>query len=108
MSFRNLSHCLLAALLGWFTVAAAGAAESPFVRTAEIEPDIQFWTRVYTEVTTNGGLVHDERNLGVVYEVISFPESLTPGERSKRVDAAKDKYRAILKRLASGNSTGSA
>ena len=107
MSFRNLSHCLLAALLGWFTVAAAGAAESPFVRTAEIEPDIQFWTRVYTEVTTNGGLVHDERNLGVVYEVISFPESLTPRERSKRVDAAKDKYRAILKRLASGNSTGS-
>ncbi len=107
MSLRNLSHCLLATLLGSITVATAWAAESPFVRTAEIEPDIQFWTRVYTEVTTNGGLVHDERNLGVVYEVISFPEALTPAERSKRVDAAKDKYRAILKRLASGNSTGS-
>jgi peptidoglycan lytic transglycosylase D len=107
MSFRSLSSCLLATLLGAITATTAGAAENPFVRTAEIEPDIQFWTRVYTEVTTNGGLVHDERNLGIVYEVISFPEALTPGERSKRVDAAKEKYRAILKRLASGNSTGS-
>ena len=107
MSFRNLLNCLLLMSLGLIFVAAAGAAESPFVRTAEIEPDIQFWTRVYTEVTTNGGLIHDERNLGIVYEVISFPEGLTPSERSKRVDAAKDKYQAILKRLASGNSTGS-
>ncbi len=107
MSFRNLLNCLLLMSLGLILVATAGAAESPFVRTAEIEPDIQFWTRVYTEVTTNGGLIHDERNLGIVYEVISFPEGLTPSERSKRVDAAKDKYQAILKRLASGNSTGS-
>ena len=104
---RKLSNLLLAMLLGSLAVAVTEAAESPFVRTPEIEPDIQFWTRVYTEVTTNGGLVHDERNLGVVYEVISFPETLTPTQRSKRVDEAKDKYRAILKRLASGNSTGS-
>ncbi len=26
-----------------------------FVRPAELEPDIAFWRRVYTEVTTEGG-----------------------------------------------------
>jgi membrane-bound lytic murein transglycosylase D len=107
MSLRNLSKLMLAICLASLTVTAVEAAESPFVRTPEIEPDIRFWTRVYTEVTTNGGLVHDERNLGIVYEVISFPETLSPAQRSKRVDEAKDKYRAILKRLASGNTGGS-
>ena len=79
----------------------AGAA-SPFVRPEEIEPDVRFWARVYTEVTTNGGFVHDDRHLGVVYEVITFPENLAPSERSRRVERAKDKYRAVLKRLAHG------
>ncbi len=79
----------------------AGAA-SPFVPPAELEPDVRFWTRVYTEVTTNGGFVHDDRHLGVVYEVITFPEALAPSERAKRVERAKDRYRAILKRLARG------
>jgi membrane-bound lytic murein transglycosylase D len=78
------------------------ATDSPFVHSSEIEPDIQFWERVYTEVTTNGGLVHDDRKLGVVYEVIRFPENLPRAERSRRVEQAKDKYRAILRHLASG------
>lgn len=72
------------------------------MRPAEIEPDVRFWTRVYTEVTTNGGFVHDDRHLGVVYEVITFPENLAPSERARRVERAKDKYRAVLKRLARG------
>jgi membrane-bound lytic murein transglycosylase D len=107
MSLGNLSKHLLAAVLASSPWTGVVGAESPFVRPAEIEPDIGFWTRIYTEVTTNGGFVHDDRNLGVVYEVISFPESLSPAQRAKVADAAKDKYSAILKRLASGNGTGS-
>jgi membrane-bound lytic murein transglycosylase D len=81
------------------SVAPARAA-TPFVRPAEIEPDVRFWTRVYTEVTTNGGFVHDARHLGVVYEVITFPQALSPSERSRRVERVKDKYEAALRRLA--------
>lgn len=77
-------------------------AASPFVRPSELEPDVRFWTRVYTEVTTNGGFIHDDRHLGVVYEVVTFPQALTPSARAKRVERAKDGYRAILKRLARG------
>ncbi len=97
---RSLQTLLIIVLL-------AGAAEpagatSPFVRPEELELDVRFWTRVYTEVTTNGGFVHDDRHLGVVYEVIAFPETLSPKERARRVERAKDKYRAVLKRLARG------
>ena len=108
MRIQKSSKCALLALLGLVAGAAAPAAESPFVKRPELEPDIRFWTRVYTEVTTNAGFVHDDRNLDVVYEVITFPETLSPAQRSKVVDAARDKYSAILKRLASGSGTDAA
>ena len=75
------------------------------MRPTEIEPDVHFWTRVYTEVTTNGGFVHDDRHLGVVYEVVTFSENLSPSERAQRVERAKDKYRAVLRRLAHGGAS---
>ncbi|HLB83922.1 MAG TPA: transglycosylase SLT domain-containing protein, partial [Steroidobacteraceae bacterium] len=73
-------------------------------RPAEIEPDVRFWVRVYTEVTTNGGLVHDDRKLDVVYEVLNFPENLAREDRQRQVQEAKERYSAILRRLAGGAS----
>ena len=35
-------------------------------RPAGIQPGVNFWIRVYTEVTTNEGFLPDERNLGVI------------------------------------------
>ena len=77
-------------------------AENPFVRPKEFEPDILFWTRVYTEVGTDGGLMHDDRYLGVVYEVIRFPATMSPTERSRQVKAVKERYQAILRAFARG------
>jgi len=80
----------------------AVAAESPFVRPAELEPDIAFWRKVYTEVTTEGGLLHDQDDLGVIYEVMKLPSDLSQKQRQKRIEDAKKKYSRILDRLAAG------
>ena len=77
-------------------------APSVFERPAELEPDIAFWRRVYTEVSTQGGLIHDPEHLDVVYEVLEFPAGSSQRQRSKRIDEAKRKYARILERLASG------
>jgi hypothetical protein len=37
----------------------AAAAEPLLPRPPELEPDVQFWIRVYTQVSTNEGLIHD-------------------------------------------------
>jgi len=76
-------------------------ADSPFARPPELEPDIQFWTRIYTKVTTNGGLIHDDRYLGVVYEEIKFDPADSPRERQHVVEGARDRYAAVLRRLVS-------
>ena len=66
--------------LGW--TALAHAASEAFPRPAQLEPDVQFWERVYSQVTTQGGLLHDDRFLDVVYEELSFPAGMSPRERA--------------------------
>ena len=102
MPIRSSTRCALGALVTILISGISAGSENPFVRPAEIEPDVRFWVRVYTEVTTNGGLVHDDRKLDVVYEVMSFPENLARAERQRQVQEAKERYSAILKRLAGG------
>ncbi len=72
-----------------------------FPRPAELENDIRFWTRIYTEVDTNGGLVHDDERLDIVYEVVRL-EGLSEAERRERVRRLKSQYRGILLALATG------
>src|SRR5262245_50655602 len=78
------------------------AANEAFVRPAALEPDIAFWRRIYTEVTTDGGLIHDPERLDVVYEVLEFPDDLSPRQRSKLIEDSKGKYARILEKLADG------
>jgi membrane-bound lytic murein transglycosylase D len=107
-SRRPTTSRATAIALLWCALSATAHASNPFVRPAEIEPDVRFWTRVYTEVSIDGGLIHDDRYLGVVYEVVNFGSSLSPRERERRVERLKDHYRAILKRLARGASDAEA
>ena len=90
-------------LTGWLFACLAGslsAQELP--RPPEIEPDIRFWTRVYTEVDTNGGFIHDDRYLDVVYRTMRFDENASPRSRQNEVDAAFESIRRTLGTLAGG------
>lgn len=70
---------------------------------AALERDVRFWIRVYTEVTTDQGLLHDDWNLGLVYEVLRFDPAASPAERERRVAEAKARYTGLLKRFAAGS-----
>jgi membrane-bound lytic murein transglycosylase D len=69
-------------------------------RPPELERDVQFWIRVYSEVDTNGGFLHDQYNLGVVYETLHFAPNTPPHERERIVDQARSRYAAALRRIA--------
>jgi membrane-bound lytic murein transglycosylase D len=101
MKLRPLAVWLVLLVAGLF--AGTGMASDALERPAQLEPDIQFWKRVYTEVTTSGGLIHDPYRLDVVYEVLKFPEDMSAQERSRRIDATKRKYAHILRALANGD-----
>jgi membrane-bound lytic murein transglycosylase D len=100
----RLLLALLIALLG--AAGAPGASADPFPRPLTIQPMVDFWTRIYTEVPTDAGLIHDARHLDVVYERFGLPENLGRRTRERRVAKVKKRYAAILRRLAQGKRSG--
>jgi membrane-bound lytic murein transglycosylase D len=89
-------------MLVGLAVARVWAADTGAVmpRPPELERDVQFWIRVYSEVDTNGGFLHDQYNLAVVYETLHFPPNTSPRERERTVDQARSRYAAALRRIA--------
>jgi membrane-bound lytic murein transglycosylase D len=92
---------LLAPLLHDF--AAGAEVPDPFVHPPGLERDVRFWIRVYTEVTTDQGLLHDDWDLALVYEVLRFDPAASPAQREHRVAQAKARYADLLRRFAAGD-----
>jgi membrane-bound lytic murein transglycosylase D len=93
---------LLVAPFIWCTPLRADTSDA-FAYPPELEPDVRFWIRVYTEVTTDQGLLHDDWYLGLVYEVLRFDPSDSPRQRERIVEQAKARYAALLRRFAAGD-----
>jgi membrane-bound lytic murein transglycosylase D len=85
-------------LLVGLALASLARAES-IPRPEGIQTDVNFWIRVYTEVTTNEGFLHDERNLSVVYDTVKFSAGTSPRERQRMVDERRDRHIAALRRI---------
>ena len=84
-----------------FTAAPLQAQET-FPQPVELQPDIDFWVSIFTRYTTDQGVLHDSRNLAVVYEVIDFESDLGRQARQRRVSSRREKVQAVLRSLASG------
>jgi membrane-bound lytic murein transglycosylase D len=81
------------------------ADERLFPRPEALEPDVRFWLSVFTEYSTDEGVLHDNRNLAVVYEIMPMPATSSRSERSRKVQRRREYYQAILRSLASGKRT---
>ncbi len=91
---------IFAVLSAWLAFAPALAQDNPMPRPPPLERDVQFWIRVYTQIDTNAGFLHDQYNLSVVYDTLSFAPNTTPSEREREVDQARERYGAALRRVA--------
>jgi peptidoglycan lytic transglycosylase D len=73
-----------------------------FPRPAELEADIDFWVSIYTQYSSDQGVLHDSNNLAVVYERMDMPAGVSRRERNRRTDARRKHYRSVLATLANG------
>ena len=104
---------MLVAVFGALAVPATFAAPEPaldaehFPIPAVLQPNISFWSDVYSRYTVDQVVLHDDQYLGVVYEVLDMSDLTRSGmsdfqqrrERSERVDQARDRIIAVLRRL---------
>ena len=83
----------------------ARAESDIFPVPSVIEPNVSFWTKIYTEYSSNRGVLHDSRKLNIIYGVIELVDPDRFGGRKtnkNRVKKAKKKYKAILAKLMRG------
>jgi membrane-bound lytic murein transglycosylase D len=73
-----------------------------FPQPAGLKADISFWKRIYSEVDSNSGLIHDARHLHIVYGKVNLNPDATRRVRIKQVKAAKARYTKIFEQLATG------
>ena len=107
INFRKLSALVI--LTTVFTAAVlfkdARAESDIFPVPSVIEPNVSFWTKIYTEYPSNRGVIHDSRRLNIIYGVIGLVDPDRFGGRKtnkNRIKKAKKKYKAILAKLMRG------
>ena len=79
-------------LLVCFTLLAATqahAGQTLFPRPQSLQPAIAFWTRVFTEIDSGAGFIHDNRHLAVVYETLEFKGFVNNGQMAVVMDEAR-------------------
>ena len=89
-------------LLLLLLVCAGARADEIFPAPPELQPDIDFWVSIFSRYTTSQGVLHDNRNLAVVYERVDLPANMSRRDRQRQVKKRRQKLQAILKSLASG------
>ena len=84
------------------TTAFSGNNDVLFPKPVELERDVECWVSVFTKYSTEEGVLHDNRNLAVVYETTPMPSNISRRERNRRAQKRRTHYQAILRTLATG------
>lgn len=99
---RGPLRWLWAVLLLPLVIASAPAADPQLPYPPQLQRDVDFWVRVYTQIDTDSGYLHDQYNLSVIYDTVHFAPNSSPRARQRIVNQARDHYVAELERIASG------
>ncbi|HFQ82081.1 MAG TPA: LysM peptidoglycan-binding domain-containing protein, partial [Desulfobacterales bacterium] len=112
-SYRSLLLIIILLTTGLSGPAAppVEAAINPFPLYNDIKPNVKFWKIVYSRYSSRHGLIHDSKNLALIYEVIDLYDParyLHSARRDRRlIKETKSKYRRLLLSLAQGRDTKS-
>ena len=71
-------------------------SEYHFTAPPGLQSKVEFWKRIYSEYSTKHAVIHDMRNLGVVYEVVFLGDkTLSRRSRERKLERIKQKYKKI-------------
>ena len=90
------------ALIFFVFLGMPAAADELFPVPDGLQPDVDFCIDIFSHYTTAQGVLHDNRNLAVVYETVDLPATMERRDRQRRVAKRREHYEAILRTLANG------
>ncbi len=90
---------LLAFLTPLFAGRAAAFGTTDFPCPASLEKRVDFWVKIFAEVSHDERVLHDSRYPWIIYETIAVPD-LDQDAIKKRLDDRKAHYKQVLESLA--------
>ena len=87
------------------TDSAILTSDSDFPTYPAIKPNVEFWVDIFTKYSKSHGVIHDSRNLDIIYEIITLDDSNTLRARRKnrkKIKKVIKKYNNILLNLSNG------
>ena len=75
-----------------------------------LKPNVKFWIKIFTEYYHNQVVLHDSKNLDIIYEVVNMDnlfdaENVSDRLKWQQIQKIKNEYRDILRSLARKNIT---
>jgi peptidoglycan lytic transglycosylase D len=106
----GIALLVLTALFPALWPAAAGADAVPpaplFPKPPRLEPNVEFWKRIYTNYGIGDFLLHDRENVLIIYDVVRVPETVNERRASDlakpETQRLRAQYQDILSALAQG------
>lgn len=79
----------------------SSASAEIFPKPPQLEDNVQFWIKIFAFYSEKQALIHDAEKLGVIYTVVDLEDGSMKSSSSpwRKVEAAKDEYIKILKKL---------
>ncbi|MBN1560184.1 lytic transglycosylase domain-containing protein [candidate division KSB1 bacterium] len=79
-------------------------ADELFPIPPQIEKNVDFWTKIYSQYSSNHVVIHDRNDFGIIYKVVNLnsqaADSLDLRQKWQVVEDTKARYRQILRDLA--------
>ena len=75
------------------------AAESDFPVDDFLRPRIDFWKKVYTEISIDEWFLHDMDDLSIIYGSVSVDHTLSPRMRTRILNEKKKDVQGQLKKI---------
>lgn len=82
-----------------FLLTSLCLAQSPsFPIKGNVEDRVNFWIKVYTDITTQEAFLHDSEDLSIIYKKVSLPQNRR--ERRRFLKTQRSYYRNLLRKMA--------
>ncbi len=108
-SIRTFIASLVFLSVPWFTGNSSASLpheihtlnEYHFATPPGLQSKVEFWKKIYSEYSTKHVVIHDIRDLDIVYEIVYLGEKpLSRRDRGRKLKKIKAKYKVILRKIA--------